>query len=336
MSQLFSTDRLPVPDRIDAWQWNAQQICGDCRIRLPKTSFHGSIEIRNVAGLPLTRFSSSALSFSKWPFDNANPENRSCLAITQIAGSRQYSQGDAEVLLQPGDSTLIDTSLPWSSSCSTDCVRLYLRVPRWMMEDHLQTREIPIAQKIAGHMELGAGLSRLAQTLYEDAALMGRDEIAATLDNYFVALAGCVHGSERPSTGSSELKARILSFVDTHMAEPTLGPTEIAAAMEISVRHLHRVFSATGTSLGDYIRAVRLEQCRKDLLDPRFRGSSITEIAFSRGFCDAAHFSHSFRKHYGASARAIRAGATKGIGSSRLGYRLSPGGVMDRRDHCRN
>ena len=37
-----------MSDRIDAWQWNAKQICGDCRIRLPKASFHGTIDIRDI------------------------------------------------------------------------------------------------------------------------------------------------------------------------------------------------------------------------------------------------------------------------------------------------
>src|SRR6202030_2000939 len=85
MSQLFSTELLAPSDRIDAWQWNAQRICGDCRIRLPKSSFHGSIEIRHVGGLPLTRFSSSPLSFWKDPLDAVTAENRSCIVITQIA-----------------------------------------------------------------------------------------------------------------------------------------------------------------------------------------------------------------------------------------------------------
>ena len=314
MSQLFSTDLLPASDRIDAWQWNAQQICGDCRVRLPKTSFHGSIEIRNVGGLPLTRFSSSALSFWKWPFDMATPQNRSCLVITQLAGARQYSQGDERVMLRPGDSTVIDASLPWSSNCETDCVRLYLRVPRWMMENRLRTREIPVAQKIAGATVPGATLSRLAQTLYDDAALMERDEIAGALDSYFETLASSVRGYELRSWASTELKRRILHFIDAHIGEPTLGPSAIAGAMEISLRHVHRVFSMTGNSVGDYIRSLRLEQCRKDLLDPRLRSKSITEIAFSRGFCDAAHFSHAFRKQYGVSARSFRAGATKSAG----------------------
>src|SRR5215831_18258482 len=109
MSQLFSTDLLPASDRIDAWQWNAQQICGDCRIQLPKNKFRGSIEKRHVADLPLTRFSSTPLSFWKWPLETVTAENRSCIVITQIAGVRRYLQNGAEILLRPGDSTVIDS-----------------------------------------------------------------------------------------------------------------------------------------------------------------------------------------------------------------------------------
>ena len=306
MSQLFSTDLLPASDRIDAWQWNAQQICGDCRIRLPKVSFHGSIEIRNVAGLPLTRFSSSALSFWKWPFDSANAPSRSCVVITQIAGTRQYLQGGAEILLRPGDSTIIDTAVPWSSTCDTNCVRLYLRVPRWIMQDRLRMREIPTAQKILGGTVPGAILSRLSQNLYDEAAWMKGEELAAVLDHYFDVLTACIRGDAAQPATVPELKARILRFIDANLGEQTLSPSAIAQAIGISVRHLHRVFSVTGCTVGDYIRILRLDQCRKDLADPLLQDRSITEIAFARGFCDAAHFSHSFRKQFGISARTFR------------------------------
>ncbi len=307
MSQLFSTDLLAPSDRIDAWQWNAQQICGDCRIQLPKASFHGSIEIRNVAGLPLTRFSSSALSFWKWPFDSANALTRSCLVITQIAGCRQYLQGGTEVLLRPGDSTVIDSALPWSSSCESNCVRLYLRVPRWMMENRLQMRDIPIAPKITGRTALGATLSKLSRTLYEDATAMETDEVMGALDTYFDALGSLLRGQILTGSETPGLRVRVLQFLDAHITEPTLTPFVIAEAMGVSVRHLHRVFSVSGNTLGDYIRSCRLEHCRKDLADPRLKNRSITEIAFSKGFCDAAHFSHCFRKQFGISARAFRA-----------------------------
>jgi|SRR5579862_399347 len=312
MSQLFSTELLPVSDRIDAWQWNAQQICGDCRIQLPRSRFQGSIEVREVGELRLTKFSSSPLSFWKWPLDSVSPDNRSCIVITQIAGVRSYLQNGAEVLLKAGDSTLIDAGSPWSSSCETDCVRLYLRVPRWLMQDRLRTREIPTARKISGASRTGATLSRLSQFLYEEVGRMEDAERLAALDTYFQTLAACV-GSDLAIEPSADLIHRILHFVDCHIAESTLTPSEVASAMGISLRHLHRIFSSTGGTIGDYVRARRLEQCREDLLNPRLQERSITEIAFGWGFSDAAHFSHSFRKQFGISPRSLRARSAESV-----------------------
>ena len=317
MSQLFSTELLPVSDRIDAWQWNAQQICGDCRIQLPRASFHGSIEIRQVGALRLTKFSSSPLSFWKWPADTVSAENRSCIVITQIAGARRYLQNGAEVLLKAGDSTVIDTGTPWSSSCGMDCVRLYLRVPRWMMEDRLQTSEIPIAEKIAGGSRIGAVLARISQSLYDEAGRMEEEERTAALDAYFHTLGACLGRSEAAVARSSELLGQILRYVDDHLGE-SMTPVEVAAAVEISPRHLHRVFAATGKTLGDYVRARRLEQCRADLVNPRLHEKTITDIAFFWGFSDAAHFSHSFRKQFGVSPRAFRATGDKRRGGAML------------------
>ncbi len=263
MSQLFTTDLLPASDRIDAWQWNAQQICGDCRIQLPKSSFHGAIEVRHVGGLPLTRFSSSPLSFWKWPSETINSDNRSCIVITQLAGIRRYGQHGRSILLNPGDTTLIDSGRPWSSSCGTDCARLYLRVPRWMMESRLQVREIPITQRICGSRGAGAILSRLSQSLYEEAEQFQEEEGAAALDAYFQVLSACIGCAESGERGHPELRPRIQRFIGDHLSDPGLRPAEIAAAADISIRHLHRLFSYSGHTLGNCIRERRLEQCKK-------------------------------------------------------------------------
>jgi len=306
MSQLFSTDLLPPSDRIDAWQWNAQQICGDCRIRLPKSSFRGSIEIRHAGGLSLTRFASSPLAFWKWPLDSVNAVNRACIVITQIAGVRRYRQNGTDVLLRPGDSTLIDSGCPWSSRCDTDCVRLYLRVPWWMMEDRLRIREIPVAHRISGDIPIGATLFRLLLALYDEGQWMKEQPGTTVFDAFFEILAASIRGDERRFQPSPALSGRILQFIDGHISEPFLGPSEVASAMGISVRHLHRLFSTTGKTVGDHIWSRRLEHCRDDLANPLLREKTITEIAFSWGFSDAAHFSHSFRKRFGVSPSAFR------------------------------
>jgi AraC family transcriptional activator of tynA and feaB len=327
MSQSFSTELIPVSDRVDAWQWRTQQICGNCYIQLPKHSlFHGSIESRRVGGLQLTRFSSSSLAFRKCPTETASSENRCCIVITQLKGVRQYLQNGASVMLRPGDSTLIDSGLPWSSSCPMECARLYLRVPRWLLEDRVRTSALPLARRIPGIAEPGATLFRISTSLYQDAEMWKAEDGTAALDAYFNILSACIGYSRADvSSGShsAELSFRIQSFIEAHLTEPTMGPAEIAASAGISVRHLHRLFSLRGHTVGDWIRWRRLQQCRRDLADPRLRERSITEIAFFWGFCDSAHFSRCFRTQFGICPRAFRSGAAPEL--------WDPGQTEDRR-----
>lgn len=123
-------------------------------------------------------------------------------------------------------------------------------------------REIPTAQKIVGGTAPGAILSRLSQNLYHEAAWMKGEELAAALDHYFDVLTACIRRDAAQPAAVPELKVRILGFIEAHLEEQTLSPSVIAEAIGISVRHLHRVFSVTGCNVGDYIRVLRLDQCR--------------------------------------------------------------------------
>jgi AraC-like DNA-binding protein len=175
------------------------------------------------------------------------------------------------------------------------------------MEDRLHTRDIPIAHRINGRTAPGATLSRLLQSLYKDAEWMQEEELSLALDTYFQTLATWLNGETPLPRSAADLSRRILQFIDAHLSEPMLGPSEVAAVMGISVRHLHRIVAGNRTTLGDYVRMRRLEQCRVDLANPSLQSRTITDIAFCHGFSDAAHFSHLFRKHFGISARAFRA-----------------------------
>jgi AraC family transcriptional regulator, positive regulator of tynA and feaB len=312
MSQSFSTDLVPIPDRLEAWRWNAQQICGDCRFQFPKRlSFHGSIERRKVAGLELTLFSSSPLSFNKYPVVSPHSEDRSCIVITQLAGARRYCQDGKVASLKGGDTTLIDSGRPWSSECLSDCARLYLRLPYSLMEARLRCNPFPIALQISGASGLGAILSCLLVSLYHQAEELTPEEGTAAVESYLRILSAYLGNPEFNPAGancSDVLAERIAMYVETHLAEATLGPAEIASAIGISVRHLHRIFSRRGCTVAEWIRNERLRRCHDALCDARLRDKSITDIAFYWGFNDSAHFSHSFKKQFGICPRAFRAG----------------------------
>jgi AraC-like DNA-binding protein len=310
MSQSFTTDLIPVPDRQEAWLSNAKQICGDCRFEFPKRfPFHGSIERRKVADLELTLFSSSAVSFIKNPLVSLNSGSRAWIVITQLAGMRRYCQDGKEAVLKKGDATLIDSGRPWSSDCPGDCARLYLRVPGILMQSRVRLNELPVARRISGESGLGPVLFHLSTSLYRQAEELTREEGAAAIDAYLRILAACIGNGRKAPAGANrgiELTSLILQYIDTHLADTALSPTEIAAALDLSVRHIHRIFSRQGSTVGDWIRVQRLRQCRRDLANPRLRAKSITEIAFFWGFNDSAHFSRAFKQRFGICPRAFR------------------------------
>jgi AraC family transcriptional activator of tynA and feaB len=317
MSQSFTTDLIPLPDRQEAWLSNAKSICGDCNFQFPKRfPFHGSIERRKVSDLEMTLFSSSALSFNKYPSVALNSDGRSWIVITQLAGLRRYCQDGRVAVLKQGDATLIDSGKPWSSDCPGDCARLYLRVPRSFVQTRVRLNEIPVARRISGDSGLGPVLFHLATSMYRQAGKLTQEEGSAAIEAYLRVLAACF-GTARKVPESAgrgiELTSQILQYIDTHLTETTLSPADIAAALSLSVRHVHRLFSRQGATVADWIRVQRLRHCRKDLADPYLRAKSITEIAFFWGFNDSAHFSRAFKQEFGTCPRVFRSRIESGL-----------------------
>jgi AraC family transcriptional regulator, positive regulator of tynA and feaB len=312
MSHLFCTDLIPVSDRLDAWLWNARQICGNCQFHFHKHHpFHGSIDRRKIGDFEFTLFSSSALSFEKVPQSSLQAENSACIVITQLAGLREYRQAGKVAVLKKGDTTVIDSAVPWSSECGGDCRRLYLRVPRLLVERKLVHVQIPFATRIAGTKGLGAALFQLVTSLHQQAEELTQEDADVAINAYLNILSACMGGSlsaRGTEHHGAQLLNRIDRFIEDHLSQTGLCPAEIATAFGISVRHLHRLFSHRGFTVAHWIRAQRLKRCWQDLSDPRLREKSITEIAFFWGFNDSAHFSHSFKEEFGICPRSFRSG----------------------------
>lgn len=95
------------------------------------------------------------------------------------------------------------------------------------------------------------------------------------------------------------MRMRIGEFIRRRLGDPGLSPATIAAAHQISLRTLHRLFQQQGTTVAARIRRERLERCRADLSDPLMRSRSIHAIAADWGFTRPADFTRSFRAAYG-------------------------------------
>jgi AraC-like DNA-binding protein len=112
-----------------------------------------------------------------------------------------------------------------------------------------------------------------------------------------------------PDRAHRALMLRITAFIEEHLGEAGLAPAEIAAAHHISLRQLHKLFHASGTTVAGWIRQRRLEHCEHDLRDPRWLARPVAAIGARWGYPDPAHFSRLFKAHYGLCPRDYRASA---------------------------
>ncbi|MDX1429788.1 MAG: response regulator, partial [Rhodothermales bacterium] len=101
---------------------------------------------------------------------------------------------------------------------------------------------------------------------------------------------------EVPSVDQTFLDG-VKAAVEEHIANSNFGVEWLADEMALSSRQLQRrMKSLTGLSAAGYIRLMRLKRAMQ-LLERR--AGSVSEVAFSVGFRDAAHFSKLFKQTFG-------------------------------------
>ncbi|WP_044268569.1 hybrid sensor histidine kinase/response regulator transcription factor [Bacteroides timonensis] len=97
------------------------------------------------------------------------------------------------------------------------------------------------------------------------------------------------------------LMEKVMKVINDNLAEPTLDVEMLAKSVGLSRVHLYRKLKAlTNLSTRDFIRNIRIQQAAKLLLDKRM---NISDIAYSVGFNNLAHFSNSFKEQFGISPK---------------------------------
>jgi AraC family transcriptional regulator, positive regulator of tynA and feaB len=103
---------------------------------------------------------------------------------------------------------------------------------------------------------------------------------------------------------------RLQAYIARHLRDPELDAEQAARALRISVRYVHKVFQAKGTTFGRELIEARLTEARRLLcqaIDGRAHGVTIGQVAYACGFSNQAHFSARFRERFGVTPRQIAA-----------------------------
>lgn len=260
--------------------------------------------------LRLSAIRSSAVCLERLPREPHLISHDAYFAVVLLSGGYQLEQNGKAVFLQPGDMTLYDATLPHRIHCPRNFSKLIVSIPRPLLRDRIAGIEHCTALRIPGNQGIGAVAANLLRTSASRTDQLSAQEFSAladhTLDLLTLALASVRPASFNLSRSRAIALNRIKDFVDRHLANPDTDTAMVSYGVGLSSRYVNDLFKDENTSLMRYIWQRRLENCRKDLLDPIHAGHRLSDIAFRWGFNDLSHFSRAFKQRFGCSPKAYR------------------------------
>ncbi len=314
MTQLFTTSSVPPAERLAYW---TDMIC-DVYVQLDcdaaeRAGFRGSIRSHRLAQLDLSVVDSVAQRVLRTPRQISRAAEDFFLVSIQTRGRGIVRQDGRDALLQPGDFALYDSTRPYELAFGGHFQQMVLMLPGGQLRSLVRETDRLTATAVNGREGAGHLMISMLQTLQRDIGGLQPASATAVANGIVDILVAGLHTLPAASRqGVSDLTgyhlARIKQLVAQRLSDPQLSVATIAAELKLSVGHVHRLFQHEPVPLGHYIWNQRLDACQRDLRDPALAGRGIAEIAFDRGFNDAAHFSRSFRRRFGVSARDYRAG----------------------------
>lgn len=187
----------------------------------------------------------------------------------------------------------------------------YLQMPRLMVIDALggdpirgqdAVRTLPstgLVPFLQSHMQMLARSGEHLNAQEGAAAMKGASDLVVTMLRQ---LRGTPLDEER-SRAISALFLAACRLIDARCGSNDLTAGVIAVTIGCSRAHLYRAFAANDTTIGDYLRASRLEKGKALVAGDR----PIARIAWDVGYADVASFGRAFKRRFGEAPGEYRA-----------------------------
>lgn len=319
MQRRVSTDNVEPSQRLAFW---ADMVCHtyvqlDCDAAGGCAGIDGHIDADTLATLQLSRVTSTPQVVRRTPARIARASEDYFLVSIQTQGSGTIVQDGRVAKLAPGDFALYDTTRPYELHFDAPFRQYVLRLPGPTLRTALRDTQSLTASTVSGQRGAGNLMIGMIRTLAADIGTLAPESAAAVAESVtqilIAGLAGLPAARQQPVSQLAAFhREQIRACARARLRDPALSVAGIAAQLHVSPSTLHRAWAGEACSIAEWIWSQRLDAARRDLCDPGLAARSVSDIAFSWGFNDAAHFSRAFRARFGCSARELRAGRVEG------------------------
>jgi len=327
MDTLFEADDIPAADRFGFYRdlLHTLPVPLDIRTARPD-AFSVRMDAARFGALTVVRLDSRTAApyeVHRTPALIRRSDPEAYRLVLNCRGPGGLTHCGREALLGPHDLGLYDTSRPfsgWRGSSSAAAsppggsdLWVMATFPRRLLPlPRARTLQIAGA-RLPGRRGPGALMSAFLSRLARSGGEPYRPAEAARLGTVFVDLLAVLLAHELdadalvpPESAEQARWLRVQEYVESRLGDPRLTPAAVAEAHHVSTRSLQKLFQSRGCTVAGWIRARRLERCRRDLADPALAARPVHAIGARWGFPDPAHFSRVFRAAYGLSPTEYR------------------------------
>lgn len=312
MGIVLSTGDLLPDEREAYWRHVMSDTFAPVAIReMAEGDVSGSVRGHWVGRLLVTDVQSTAQEHRRTPRLIKEADNAYFQVAIVAGGTGRIDQDDRQAVLRPGDAVLYENTRPFQWLFDTDWDVWVFSLPAESVRLSESERRLISARRLDATIGLTGVVSRFLLDLArhsEDLPAEQSERVLAHASDLVVTLLSDRLDDSTQARGAVQrsLMLRIKDYIQQRLSDPALAPAEVAAAVNISTRYLHKLFESEHQTVALYIKGLRLDRARRHLLDPRLAGRPITTIAYTCGFGDLSGFNRAFKAAYTVSPTELR------------------------------
>jgi AraC-like DNA-binding protein len=307
----FSTDELPVRDRVPVWReiFGPRMFGADVE-PAGGGAFRARVTTRLLPGFRLVATESSPARFARTRRFLADGRDHFGLHLSCCKGT--VGQRSRDVACGPGDAVALNAAEPGAFASPSTARFYHLWFPRAELAPLVARLDDAVLRRIGPESEALRYLVGYVRFLEEQQKLADPALARAAsghVRDLFALLLGAT-GDAAALAARRGLRAARMQAIKRYIAD-SLGSgrltlSGVAAHHGVGPRYVQRLFESEGTTFSEYVLNERLALASHMLTDPAHAGWTVSSIALEAGFGDVSYFNRRFRRRYGLRPSDVR------------------------------
>lgn len=273
-------------------------------------SFEADIESTGLGPISLIRGKGAAHDCVRDKRDIARSTGRNFHLIINARSAWRIDHRE-RLNLRQGDGVLLDSRYGYTLDFLDPFDNRHVKLPEEWLTRWIPDTDLIVGRSIPFDGKWGKALTAFVSQLTPEfvvAAPLPHSVIAEQVGALLALFANERSGNQKSRPAARALCSQIEEIITQRCTEFSLSAQNVADALSISTRTVHRGLASGQQTFGASLMSARVQLATRMLESPLFRRLTTGEIGRRAGFCDTSHFARVYRRICGRTPAQVRGG----------------------------